>query len=126
MTGSKGLLFSYKEKLGGGSVTFGDDRKGKINGYGLIPKGNIDVNKVGCVDGLKNLLSVSHLCGLDIKFNRKFCSLLKEDTTTELLRADRRGDLYPMTFNPTNKNEKLCLVEGRMKRLGSGITGYVT
>ena len=29
MTGNKELLSNYEEKLGGGSVTFGDDRKGQ-------------------------------------------------------------------------------------------------
>ncbi|KAI3715213.1 hypothetical protein L6452_22185 [Arctium lappa] len=73
MTGDRGLLSSYKEKLGGGSVTFGDNKKGQIKGYGVIAKGDIDVNRVAYVDGLKhNLLSVSQLCdnGLDEMFKR--------------------------------------------------------
>ena len=37
MTGNKELLSDYEEKLGG-SVTFGDDRKGQIKGYGVIVK----------------------------------------------------------------------------------------
>ncbi|KAI3715211.1 hypothetical protein L6452_22183 [Arctium lappa] len=116
MTGDRGLLSSYKEKLGGGSVTFGDNKKGQIKGYGVIAKGDIDVNRVAYVDGLKhNLLSVSQLCdnGLDEMFKRQYCSLLKEDSTTELLRAKRRGDLYLMDFKSTNKEEKLCLVSSK-------------
>ncbi|KAI3770175.1 hypothetical protein L6452_01298 [Arctium lappa] len=116
MTGDRGLLSSYKEKLGGGSVTFGNNKKGQIKGYGVIAKGDIDVNKVAYVDGLKhNLLSVSQLCdnGLDVMFKRQYCSLLKEDTTTELLRAKRRGELYLMDFKSTNREEKLCLVSSK-------------
>ena len=30
MAGNKELLFEYNEKIGGGSVDFGDNRKGKI------------------------------------------------------------------------------------------------
>ncbi|KAI3729858.1 hypothetical protein L6452_18529 [Arctium lappa] len=116
MTGDRGLLSSYKEKHREGSVTFGDNKKGQIKGYGIIAKGDIDVNKVAYVDGLKhNLLSVSQLCdnGLDVMFKRQYCSLLKEDTTTELLRAKRRGDLYLMDFKSTNREEKLCLVSSK-------------
>ncbi|KAI3715297.1 hypothetical protein L6452_22274 [Arctium lappa] len=116
MTGDRGLLSSYKEKHGGGSVTFGDNKKGQIKGYGVIAKGDIDVNRVAYVDGLKhNLLSVSQLCDneLDVMFQRRYCSLLKEDTTTELLQAKRRGDLYLMNFKSTNREEKLCLVSSK-------------
>ena len=113
MTGNKELLFEYKEKVGGRSVTFGDNKKGQILGYGVIIRDDVDINQVAYVNGLKhNLISVSQLCdnGLDVKFNRKFRALLKEDTTTEMMRADRRGDLYLLNFNTSNKDEKLCLV----------------
>ena len=66
------------------------------------------------VNGLKhNLISVSQPCdnGLDVKFNRKFCALLKEDTTKEMMRADKRGDFYLLNFTTSNKEEKICLVE---------------
>ena len=56
-------------------------------------------------------MSVSQLCDndLDVKFNRKFCALLKEEIT-EMMRADRRGDLYIMNFTTSSKDEKICLV----------------
>ena len=38
MTGKKELLSDYEEKQGGGSVTFGSDRKEQIKGYGVIIK----------------------------------------------------------------------------------------
>ena len=59
-----------------------------------------------------NLISVNQLCdnGLDVMFNRKFCALLKEDTTTVMIRADRRGDLYILNFLTSNKDEKIRLV----------------
>ena len=93
MIGNKELVYDYEEKQGGGSMTFGDDRKGQIKGYGVIVKRDVDINQVTYVNGLKhNLISVSQLRdnGLDAKFNRKFCALLKEDTTTEMMRADKR------------------------------------
>ena len=62
MTGNKELLSNYKEKLKG-SVTFVDDRKGQIKGYGVIVKGEVGINKVAYVNGLKhNLISVTQLC----------------------------------------------------------------
>ena len=78
----------------------------------MIVRGDVDINQVAYVNGLKhNLISVSQLCDndLDVFFNRKFCALLKEDTTIELIRTDRRGDLYLLNFNTSNKDEKLCL-----------------
>ncbi|KAI3681565.1 hypothetical protein L6452_36365 [Arctium lappa] len=38
---------------------------------------------------------------------------MKEDTSTKLLRAKRRGDLYLMDFKSINKDEKLCLVSSK-------------
>ena len=44
-------------------MTFCDDRKGLIKGYGVIVKRDVNINKVAYVNGLKhNLISVSHLC----------------------------------------------------------------
>ena len=86
MIGNKELVYDYEEKQGGGTVTFRDDRKGQIKGYGVIVEGYVDINQVAYVNGLKhNLISVSQLCdnGLDVKFNRKFYALLKEHTTIE-------------------------------------------
>ena len=60
MTGNEELLSDCQDKQGGGSVTFGDDRKGQIKGYRVIVKGDVDINKVAYVNGLKhNLISVS-------------------------------------------------------------------
>ncbi|KAI3692682.1 hypothetical protein L6452_32503 [Arctium lappa] len=116
MIGDRGLFSVYKEKHGGGSVTFGDNKKGQIKSYGVIANGDIDVNRVAYVDGLKHiLLSVSQLCdnGLDVMFKKQYYYLFKEDTTTELLRAKIRGDLYLMHFKSINKYEKLCLVSSK-------------
>ncbi|KAI3692958.1 hypothetical protein L6452_32783 [Arctium lappa] len=88
MTGDRGLLTLYQEKSGGGSVTFGDNKKGQIKGYGVIAKKDIDVCRVAYVDGLKhNLLSVSQLCdnGFYVMFKQQYCSLLSSRTGTELI-----------------------------------------
>ncbi|KAI3702156.1 hypothetical protein L6452_27882 [Arctium lappa] len=92
MTGDKELLSSFKAKSGG-AVTFGDNMQGQIKGYGELSRGNVSVSKVAYVDGLKhNLISISQLCdhGFDVKFQRKYCSLLHSESGQELLRADRK------------------------------------
>ncbi|KAJ9547376.1 hypothetical protein OSB04_019919 [Centaurea solstitialis] len=61
MTGTLELLSHYVNKEGS-SVAFGSNQIGKIKGYGIIVKGEITVNQVSYVDGLKhNLISVSQL-----------------------------------------------------------------
>ena len=44
MTCNKELLFQYEEQVGGGSVTFEDNTKGQIKGYGVIVRGDVDIN----------------------------------------------------------------------------------
>ena len=62
MTGNSTLLTEFKERAGP-SITFRDDNKGFTMGYGLISKGNVIIDEVALVDGLKhNLLSISQLC----------------------------------------------------------------
>jgi len=87
--------------------------KGQIKGYRLIVRGDVDINQVAYVNGIKhNLISISQLCdnGLNVKFNKKLCALLKEDTTTKMMRSDIREDLYLLNFTTSNKEEKICLV----------------
>ncbi|KAI3746509.1 hypothetical protein L6452_08943 [Arctium lappa] len=114
MTGNKELISSFKAKSGG-AVTFGDNKQGQIKGYGELLRGKVSISKVAYVDGLKhNLISISQLCdhGFDVKFQRKYCSLLHSESGQEMLRADRKGNLYRMNFTKITdtRSEKLCLV----------------
>ena len=112
MTGTLELLSSYVNKEGS-SVTFGGNQKGKIKGYGMIVKGEITVNQVSYVDGLKhNLISVSQLCdnGMDVMFKIKYCIMYKADTLIQVMRANRRGDLYLLCFDTLETKEEICLV----------------
>ncbi|KAJ9544869.1 hypothetical protein OSB04_024576 [Centaurea solstitialis] len=112
MTGTLELLSHYVNKEGS-SVAFGGNQKGKIKGYGMIVKGEITVNQVSYVDGLKyNLISVSQLYdnGMDVKFNIKYCVLYKADTLIEVMRANRRGDLYLLIFDALDEKEEICLI----------------
>ena len=59
----------------GGTVTFGDDSKGKIIGIGNIKIGSsLLIENVVLVDGLKhNLMSISQLCDRDFKVVLMIC-----------------------------------------------------
>ena len=69
-----------------GTVTFGDDAKGKIIGIGNIKLGTSPlIENVVLVDGLKhNLLSVSQLCdkGFDVVFNNLACKVIDRQSNT--------------------------------------------
>ncbi|WP_229130453.1 hypothetical protein, partial [Ancylomarina sp. 16SWW S1-10-2] len=90
MTGCKALLTSYIEK-NGPAVTFGDNKRGRTRGYGVISNRNISFNDVAYVEGLKhNLLSISQLCdkGFLVDFKEEKC-ILKDRNGNHLLSADR-------------------------------------
>ncbi|KAJ9544593.1 hypothetical protein OSB04_024300 [Centaurea solstitialis] len=77
-------------------------------------------NQVSYVDGLKhNLISVSHLCdnGMDVMFKIKFCIIYKADTLFEVMRANRRGDLYLLCCDTLEAKDEICLV--------SSVSNYV-
>lgn len=87
MTGSQENLEEIK-KLRGGNVTFGDGRKGIIQGKGKtcsdqLPK----LDNVYLVQGLKaNLISISQLCdeGMSVLFTKIDCKAMDEDGKTKL------------------------------------------
>ncbi|KAJ9562026.1 hypothetical protein OSB04_007186 [Centaurea solstitialis] len=110
LEGSSGMSTWYVDSeyitKEGSSVAFGGNKKGKV-------KGEIKVNQVSYVDGLKhNLISVSQLCdnGLDVLFKIKFCIMYKCDTKIEVMRANRRGDLYLICIDTFQSKEEICLV----------------
>ncbi|GAV83708.1 hypothetical protein CFOL_v3_27154 [Cephalotus follicularis] len=74
MTGDKSVFVNYESKEGG-VVTFGDNAKGKIMGFGSIGNNRTLIHNVLYVNGLKhNLLSISQLCDKDCKVTfEKIC-----------------------------------------------------
>ena len=62
MTGNKALLSEFVEKAGP-NVSYGDGNIGKTLGYGKINLGNVIIETVALVSGLKhNLLSITQIC----------------------------------------------------------------
>ena len=60
------MLSDFEEKAGP-IVSYGDGNTGKILGYGKIEVGNVIIENVALVDGLKhNLLSVSQLTETEV------------------------------------------------------------
>ena len=76
MTEEKSMFQDLKLKAGG-SITFGENQKGKIVGIGKIGKHPFSsIDNVLLVEGLKhNLLSISQLCdsGSNVFFNQGEC-----------------------------------------------------
>ena len=78
MTGDRKCFFSF-EKKNGGTVTFGNNDKGKIRGNGTLGRINTaKIQNVQYVEGLKhNLLSISQLCdsGFEVTFKHNICEV---------------------------------------------------
>ncbi|KAL8121454.1 hypothetical protein AgCh_018256 [Apium graveolens] len=80
MTGYKSLLSEFEEKVGP-SVSYGDGNLGKILGYGKIKVGNVIIENVALVAGLKhNLISVSQICdrGYHVNFYEEHCEIVSK------------------------------------------------
>ncbi|KAJ9544851.1 hypothetical protein OSB04_024558 [Centaurea solstitialis] len=89
MTATLELLSSYVNKEGS-SVAFICNQKEKIKG----------------------LISVSQLYdnGMDVMFKIKYCITYKADTLIEVMRANKREDLYHLCFETLEAKKEICLV----------------
>ena len=78
MTGDMALLSQYEEKAGP-MVAFGDDSMGNTLGYGKLKVGNVIIEDVALVKGLKhNLLSVGQFTdrGFKVNFDKDECLII--------------------------------------------------
>lgn len=79
MTGDKTKFLSLTT-YEGGSVTFGDNKKGNIVAMGKVGKSPLhSIENVFLVEGLKhNLLSISQFCdkGNTVKFDKEKCLII--------------------------------------------------
>ena len=80
----------------GGTITFGDDQKGKIIGIDNIKISSSPlIENVILVDGLKhNLLNISQLCdkGLRVIFDDSTCDILDKKSNTCVLFSVRENN----------------------------------
>ena len=82
MTGNKSLLSEFEEKVGP-TVSYGDGNLGQTLGYGNIEIGNVIIEKVALVSGLKhNLQSVSQITdrGYHVNFMKDHCEIINKKT----------------------------------------------
>ena len=94
MTGEKSLLTGVVEKAGP-IVTFGDDSKVFSKGYGNLKIGNIIIENISLVEGLKhNLLSVSQFCdkGYNVNFRPERCLITHMKDEKLALQGVRKGN----------------------------------
>ena len=96
MTGNSSLLSDFEEKAGP-VVSYGDGNTGRTLGYGKIEVGNVIIENVALVDGLKhNLLSVSQLTdrGYDVKFTSTHGEVVCKKTGKVALIGPRLDNMY--------------------------------
>ena len=110
MTGDMALLSQFGEKAGL-LVTFGDNNKGFTMGYGKITSGNVVIDDVALVDGLKvNLLSFSQFAGkgFEVLFNKEELTFISKKTGEVALKGARKGSLFVADLDSTNKGRICC------------------
>jgi len=111
MTGDKSKFASITPK-DGGSVTFGDNSKGKIIGIGNVGKSSsLIIENVLLVSNLKhNLLSISQLCdkGFKVIFESNYC-MIKDTNDKMLFIAYRVDNVYTIDFNDICSQDVKCL-----------------
>ena len=96
MTGNKALLSDFVEKAGP-NVSYGDGNIGKTLGYGNINLGNVIIQSVALVSGLKhNLLSIRQICdrGYHVDFFEEHCEVISKSTGKVVLKGYRHGSIY--------------------------------
>ncbi|KAL8112866.1 hypothetical protein AgCh_020248 [Apium graveolens] len=112
MTGNKALLSDFMEKAGPG-VSYGDGNMGKTLGYGNINLGNIIIETVALVSGLKyNLLSVSQICdrGYHVDFFEEHCEVVSNSTSKVVLKGYRHGNIYEARLSTSSDGSAICLM----------------
>jgi hypothetical protein len=93
-------------------VTFGDDKKGKVLGIGIIKVNDrFTLNDVALVDRLRyNLLSVSQLCDADLSvLFHKSDSLVLDSSGKRVCGISRIGNVFQADFSYVQSSLR-CLI----------------
>ena len=113
MTGNRNYLRDFKPIQTNQDVTFGNNMKAKIKGYGNITNGNFTIKKVAFVDDLKhNLISVSQLCdnNLEVLFTKQRSLIMDAKTKDVIVDSDRAGNMYPLDMDLIYGKPDICLL----------------
>jgi hypothetical protein len=93
-------------------VTFGDDKKGKVLGIGVIKVNDcFTLNDVALVDRLRyNLLSISHLCDADLSvlFHKSHSHVL-DSSGKRVCGISRIGNFFHVDFSSA-QSSLTCLI----------------
>ena len=120
MTGDRALLSNMVEKAGPW-VTFGDDNKGFTKGYGSLENGNVIIENISLVDGLKhNLLSISQFTdkGYEVNFKMEQCNIINKKDKKLTLQGVRKGNLFVADLFSASKGEVRCFYSKASTKLG--------
>ncbi|KAK1394100.1 hypothetical protein POM88_013156 [Heracleum sosnowskyi] len=112
MTGNKALLSEYEEKAGP-TVSYGDSNIGQTLGYGNIIIGNVIIEKVALVKGLKhNLLSISQITnrGYHVHFFSTHCEVVSKETGKIAFIGYRHGNIYEANNLSNTDDSPTCLI----------------
>ena len=112
MTGNKSLLSRF-EKKAGPAVSYGDGNTGRTLGYGSISIGNVIIENVALVDGLKhNLLSVSQLTdrGYHVDFQDTHGEVIWKETGEVVQIAQRHDNIYVAKLDSNTDAPQTCLL----------------
>ncbi|XP_056698119.1 uncharacterized protein [Spinacia oleracea] len=97
----------------GGTITFGDNKKGNIIGIGKVGKSKShSIDNVFLVEGLgHSLLSISQFCdkGNYAKFFSNKCLIINSNTETVILEGQRKGNTYVVNLNSIPHSNLTCL-----------------
>jgi hypothetical protein len=112
MTGNKKLFSSLTPLSHKEYVTFGDDKKGKVLGTGVIKINDwFTLNDVALVDRLRyNLLSASQLCDADLSvLFRKSDSHTLDSSDKHICDISRIGNIFQADFSSAQSSLR-CLI----------------
>lgn len=111
MTGDKRLFTTLQDKQGG-TVTFGNNGKGKVMGMRNVGKcSSTSIEHVFLVEGLKhNLLSISQLCDKRFKviFETSQCLIVNSSSNETKFTSYRERNVYVIHLNEIVNND-VCL-----------------
>ncbi|KAK1369756.1 hypothetical protein POM88_035848 [Heracleum sosnowskyi] len=112
MTENKALLSEYEEKAGP-TVSYGDGNIGQTLGYDNIIIGNVIIEKVALVKGLKhNLLSISQITdkGYHVNFYSTHCEVVSKASGKVALTGYRHGNIYEANIHTNTDGSPTCLI----------------
>ena len=104
------------EEKAGPAVSYGDGNLGQTLGYDNIEIGNVIIEKVALVSGLKhNLLSISKITyrGYHVNFMKNYCEIINKKIGKSVLTGYRHGNIYEANLSSNTDFTITCLMSKR-------------